>query len=91
MDIFHGNKKIGSLHSAKVRGLEIEGLWINYFGSIQDQTEAYTLKDVDVTYNGCWLSKSTGSSNGSNVEFQATNKTVVPDKKQKRTSLIPSR
>lgn len=90
-DVLYGNKKIGSLHSAKARGLEIEGLWINYPGAIEDQAEAYTLKDVDVTYNGCWLTKSTESSNGSYVEFQATNKTGNPIQKPKRFSLIPNR
>lgn len=80
MDIFKDDKKIGTLQKVRITGLQIEGLWIGFFEPIDIQNEPYTLKKGNELYENCWLSDSTGTSNGSNVKFQIGRKRRVDDK-----------
>jgi hypothetical protein len=84
MTIFRGEEKIGTLQDAKIRNLEIEGLWIGYFDPIDAQTEPYTLKTGNEIYEDCWLSETKGVNNGSIVKFQALRKTADEEKKKKK-------
>lgn len=77
MEIFKDSEKIGKLQGVQIKGLEIEGLWINHFEPIDMQTDPYTLKNGNEIYEECWLSHSRGSSNGLIVKFLAARKKMV--------------